>query len=393
MKRTAILSDSQKQAISKLERLRVGALFMEPGTGKTLTALKLIDGSETDFALFLVPFQTKTNLLNELNKWEFDKPYRIVGIESISASDNIYMDVLNELNMKEKPFCIVDESLKIKNRDAKRTQRIIEIGKKCYYRLILNGTPMSKNVLDIWSQIQFLSPKILKMTYSQFKNTFVEYVEFKVRHRRKEQIKSFRNMEYLYSLIKPYVFESKLDLMVTQNYIEVPYDIEDKSQYMIARQSFLNSFDHIDSDIEFLAHAQKMQQSYAIDKNKLDTLKQLLEKTDGKALIFCKFIASANEINKIKRDDDMVLTYGKGALGLNLQAFKTAIFFDKTWDYAQLEQAKRRIYRTGQTSNVTFYMMTGDVGLENMMNQSIEKKISILDMFKSASKEEIESEF
>ncbi|MCT7794652.1 MAG: DEAD/DEAH box helicase family protein [Lactobacillus crispatus] len=53
------LSGNQKKAIEKLEKLRVGALFMEPGTGKTRTAVELINSSKTDYVLFLVPFQTK----------------------------------------------------------------------------------------------------------------------------------------------------------------------------------------------------------------------------------------------------------------------------------------------------------------------------------------------
>lgn len=38
---------------------------MEPGTGKTLTALKLIESSKADWVLFMVPFQTKKNLKDE----------------------------------------------------------------------------------------------------------------------------------------------------------------------------------------------------------------------------------------------------------------------------------------------------------------------------------------
>ena len=85
MKRSTSLSDDQKRAIDKLEKLRVGALFMEPGTGKTLTALNIIGTADTDWVLFIVPFQTKQNLQDELDKWGFDMPYRIVGVETLSA--------------------------------------------------------------------------------------------------------------------------------------------------------------------------------------------------------------------------------------------------------------------------------------------------------------------
>ena len=33
-------TDSQEEAISKLKKYKVGALFMEQGTGKTLTAIR-----------------------------------------------------------------------------------------------------------------------------------------------------------------------------------------------------------------------------------------------------------------------------------------------------------------------------------------------------------------
>jgi SNF2 family DNA or RNA helicase len=68
-------------------------------------------------------------------------------------------------------FLIVDESIKMKNFEAKE-QRMLTLGAMVEYKLILNGTPITKNVMDIWSQIHFLSPLILRMDYAEFKNTF-----------------------------------------------------------------------------------------------------------------------------------------------------------------------------------------------------------------------------
>lgn len=44
-----------------------------------------------------------------------------------------------------KTFIVCDESLKIKNWDAKRTKRIVQLGSYTEYKLILNGTPLSRN--------------------------------------------------------------------------------------------------------------------------------------------------------------------------------------------------------------------------------------------------------
>ena len=78
------LSVIQKEAIEKLNRLKVGALFMEPGTGKTRTAIELINGTDADWVLWLTPYQNKANLEAEIKKWNFNLPYQIAGIESLS---------------------------------------------------------------------------------------------------------------------------------------------------------------------------------------------------------------------------------------------------------------------------------------------------------------------
>ena len=222
------LSTSQRSAIKKLKELRVGALFMEPGTGKTLTAIRLIESSETDWVLFMVPFQTKKNLQAELDKWGFEMPYRIEGVESLSNSDRLYLELMAEVK-KHKTFIVVDESLKIKNRAAKRTQRIMKLGSLSYYRLILNGTPISKNLMDLWCQMEFLSPKILNMGWAEFRDTFLEYKYYP--DSRKTIVTKQCNIDYLYSLIEPYVFDAKLNLKISKLNRNVNYWVEKYEKY------------------------------------------------------------------------------------------------------------------------------------------------------------------
>lgn len=379
------LSVDQQSAVNKLEKLRVGALFMEPGTGKTLTALKLIESSKADWVLFMVPFQTKKNLQNELDKWGFKMPYRIEGVESLSNSDRLYLELMAEVKKHKKTFMVVDESLKIKNRTAKRTQRIMELGSLSYYRLILNGTPISKNILDLWTQMEFLSPKILKMRFSQFENTFIEY---KYLPDEKRLIyKDQYNIDYLYSLIEPYVFDAKLNLEISKLNQNVEYSISNTDEYQEIRAEFLFSLSNM-RDVEFLAYTQKMQMSYTLDSGKIKCIDKLLKDNPEPTILFCKYVKTQDYL-KERYPQCKVLTYGKGTFGLNLQAYKNMIFVDKTWDYAQLEQAQRRIYRIGQENDVKFFYLTGDVGLEKMIDKCIQKKTSILDEFKKSSKEEL----
>ena len=387
MKQTIALSADQERAIAKLKQLRVGALFMEPGTGKTRTALELIKSSAADYVLFMVPYRTKQNLLDEINKWGgLKQSYEIAGIQSISASNRLYTHLINRLRTAKKPFMVVDESLLIKNDGAIRTERITQLGKLCYYRLILNGTPISKNILDLWAQMEFLSPKILNMPLEVFKNKFLEYSVSTSPTSTREKIIATHNVDYLYSLIEPYVFEAKLKLDINNNEHDASYYIVDKESYNNTKHSLLSSIFGMNG-IEFLAVTQKMQQSYSLDPGHIEKLQSLLEKIKGKTIIFVKYVRTQAELTA-RFPQCLVLTYGKGSLGLNLQEYTNIIFYDKTWDYAQIEQAKRRIFRYGQKHNVNYYMMTGDVGLEQLINNNVRRKNNLLDIFKKASDKE-----
>lgn len=83
------LLDNQKQALIKLKKYKVGALFMKPGSGKTRVACELINDVNPDYVLWITPFQTKENLEIEISKWGYSFPQEIIGIESLSNSDRL----------------------------------------------------------------------------------------------------------------------------------------------------------------------------------------------------------------------------------------------------------------------------------------------------------------
>lgn len=380
------LSADQKAAVKKLEKLRVGALFMEPGTGKTRAAIELIKSSKADFVLFVVPFQTKQNLNEELQKWGSLPNYRIEGVESLSNSDNLYVDLLNQINKYQYPFMVVDESLKIKNVHATRTKRVMKIGNYAYYKLILNGTPISQNILDIYSQMEFLSPKILNMKYPEYWNSFVVSETRDDGNHHYTIVKDSANIDYLYSLIRPYVFEAKLKLGITQHDHTVDYECFNPQDYYRVKQEMLDNIKYM-GDVDFLAMTQKMEHAYSLDDWHVEACEDLVKDLYRKTLIFVKYVETKEALQR-KFPQCKVVTYGKGSFGLNLQEYKNIIFYEKTWDYAQLEQAKRRIYRIGQSEDVNYYFLTSDLGLDRMIDASISKKTNLLNLFKKSSNKE-----
>ncbi len=386
------LLGSQQTAISKMSKLKVGALFMEAGTGKTRAAKQLVESLTGDTDIFwFTPFQTKKNLKAELDKWG-SLNCQIIGTESISQSDRLYMQLSEQISASAKPILVVDESLKIKNFSAIRTRRLIELSTMAEYKLILNGTPLSRNLLDLWSQLEFLSPKILNMGETEFKNTFCEYVEITYNSKglgrsfTKEFIKKYHNLDYLYSLIEPYIFESTLSLRVGQQYIDLSYSIseEEQNEHDRLKGKYLDDKMLLARNNNiFLELTQKMQHNYSASEEKFTIVEKLLEKHDpSKVLIYAKYI-DTQQLLKDTFPYVRIMSLGKHAYGLNLQQYNVVIFFDKTWDYAQREQVEHRVYRGLQHFDCIYYDLTANVGLDQLINASILKKERLLTAFKS----------
>lgn len=391
------LSLNQNEAKDHLRGWKVGALFMEAGTGKTRVALEIVNNSPCNAVIWVCPLRTIQNTKDEVMKWGgFKIPSHYYGIESMQSSDRIYLELLDVIKKYDKPFVVVDESLKIKNAEAKRTKRMIHIGTLVEYKLILNGTPMSRNLMDMWAQMQFLSPLILNMTHNQFKNTFCEYTTItkKVGYKKytKEFITGFENVDYLYSLIREYVYQCDLRLNITQNYHTRYYYISEseKDAYNEIKERFLSDemLEWRNNNI-FLEMTQKMQHSYSCSDDKIETVRRIFtEIPEDKTIIFCKYIGSRELCEKLF-PRAKVLSYQKEAFGLNLQDYNNTIYFDKVWDYALRTQSSRRTYRTGQEYDCQYYDFTGDVGLESLIDRNIQKKISMTEYFKKITKEQL----
>lgn len=377
---------------------------MEAGTGKTKVAVDIVNASPCDFVLWIGPLQTirTGNVTNEVaRQGGFNMPCSFVGVESIGGSDRIYLNTVEDLKSYEKPFVVVDESLKIKNAEAKRTKRLLEIGKIVEYKLILNGTPLSRNLLDLWSQMEFLSPLILNMSLAQFKNTFCEWTRVTKsngwRTYSKEYVTGYENVDYLYSLIRHYVFKADLKLGISQHYRSKAYYIDEDSreEYARIKEIFLEDemLEWRNNNI-FLEMTQKMQHAYCCTGDKIDQVKSILaeEEVDpSKTIIFCKFIKS-RELCERLFPECLVLSYQKDSLGLNLQEYNVTIYFDKVWDFALRTQSTRRTFRTGQERDCLYYDLTGDVGLERIIDRNIGKKVTMSEYFKKATKAQLKKD-
>jgi SNF2 family DNA or RNA helicase len=396
----------QQEAINKLLKYKVGALFMDAGTGKTRAALELINAAQSiDYILYVAPLRTiktdgTTSVCDEINRWGgfICKNVDFVGVETISSSDRTYLAIRNRIEQAKNAFIVCDESIKIKNFDAKRTRRLLDLSKFAEYKLILNGTPITRNLLDLWSQMEFLSHKILNMQLVEFKRTFCNYTTItkQIGHRRytREFITGYENIDYLHNLIEFYVYNCDLRLALQQQYFSFDYTIDEqaKEEYYRLKDTYLDDemLQWKNNNI-FLEMTQKMQHTYCCTLSKIDVCRIIFEQyaMEDKTIIFCKYVAS-QLLCKECFPKAKVLSYQTSALGLNLQDYHYTIYFDKIWDYYLRSQSGNRTYRIGQTKDCLYFDLNGDVGLESLIDKNVAKKISMVEYFKKVSKTELQ---
>lgn len=444
----------QKKAVTKLKKLKVGALFMDMGTGKTRTALELIklrlDKSKINHVLWLCPCTTKNDTKNEIMKhlkYYPDNLIDICGIETLSSSIKETVRLF-ELVRAKNVYLIVDESSKTKNIKAIRTKRIIELSKLCKYKLILNGTPITRTQVDLFSQMYILDWRILGYSHFRaFERNHIEYDEYIP-----NKIKRIKYIDYIAKKIAPYSYEIKKEDCDTyinlpgKNYIKEYFDLsnEQRMHYNTMTNELLNKLDEfVPTTIYTLFYALQsivsgfsVQIHKTIEKEKLiryrfysnpkedPRIQKLLKiiKENGineKYIICCTYLDEVQDIIDILNFEfgqGCALAYtGKIGMsvrqenkdlfktnenvkflvaikqtigfGLNLQFAKNIIYFSNDWNFGTRIQSEDRIYRIGQMSDVKIIDIICNYSIDIRIQQSLTKKEDMLNVFLEQIKE------
>lgn len=454
------LYEYQATAVDKISKLKVGALYMEQGTGKTRTALEIIKNKmskgKVEVVLWLCPCSVKNNLKEDIIKHTGELPTEnniiIKGIESLSNSDRLYLQLL-ELVKNYKVYLIVDESNLVKNKLAIRTERIIEISSFCKYKMILNGTPISKNEADLFAQWYILDWRILgyKSFYS-FAANHLEYKKVRLPSGREittDQIIRVLNVDYLTEKIAPYMYQIKKDEVLKElkpkEYHMRYFCLDDlqEEEYGLTKELFLfnvvdwrsetifklfSALQHITSGKRVLSAPEKRMRTekmYTWENNpRIQCLKRTLEDIgEDKCIIFAKYQDEINDIalllqsenksyieftgkisqkkrqenrEKFKNDVQFMLANKQcGAYGLNLQFCHNIIFYSNDFDLATRLQAEDRVHRIGQEKTVNIYDICCEYTIDVFIANCLQNKSNLLDSFKkqiSIWKEAIEME-
>lgn len=432
----------QAAAVEKLSKIKIGALYMEMGTGKTRTALELIkrrlDAGKVEHVLWLCPCSVKQNLLSDIEKHSdlVAGPLTICGIETLSSSIREFKK-LYQLVQENKTYLIVDESLLVKNPYAIRSRNITSISDQCEYKLILNGTPISKCEADLFSQWYILDWRILG--YRSFWSFAANHLEYDEKY--KGKVRRVLNVDYLTDKIAPYTYQVKkeeclklpgkkektdyfsltgeqdehyyeiVDEFLSESVLDTDYEETAVYRALNALQQVTSGRRITSSVLEPIEH-----QPFFSDPTENPRIKKLLEsiekylEPEEKAVIWCKFTHEIEDITTVLKSKGYELARFYGDLplkarqtelerfrydaqfliankscagfGLNLQFCHNAIYYSNDWNWATRAQSEDRLHRLGQAHDVFILDICANSKIDERIMRCLWRKENLSDEFK-----------
>ncbi len=120
----------------------------------------------------------------------------IMNVEAFSTDKGV--EFAKQFLRKRKVFMAVDESTTIKNRSAKRTKNIVNVGGLAKYRRIATGSPITKTPMDLFSQCDFLDPHLLGFgSFFSFQARYCKMWRRSVGTHSFNQVVGYQNLEEL----------------------------------------------------------------------------------------------------------------------------------------------------------------------------------------------------
>ena len=317
--------------------------------------------------------------------------------QSISLEDGIVRDLVNTIIKKRKRVKVVfDESTAIKNEKSNISQYMHSLTHKTVCRAILDGTPITKNLFDVFSPFKFLSPSVFGENYYAYRSQYAVMGGFK-----NKKIKGYKNLDEIQNKIDRHGSRVlKKDCMdLPEKIIDYTYTELTPQQldvYSTLKEQFVIDLKNGDiQDVVRAANRVQMLQSILsgfipveddkprrIESNRADTMVEWLRMNEKKTIIWIKYheeIAIVSEalarsfnqgfvvysglqteaqkiknLKQFKEDEFTRFIIGSKSLdrGHDIVQGKRAFWYSPTYMLDQYLQANDRIHRGGQDEAV-----------------------------------------
>lgn len=298
---------------------------------------------------------------------------------------------------------ILDESSLLQHENTKRTKFILSLRAKNV--ILASGTPCNGRYENLYPQIQLLGAPITK---TEFWDRYIMWELRDVMDRSKGYpIKTGRKYRHVYGYkdideLKENLRRWGAVFMRTEDVLDLPMKTEQVIKvpntpvYRKFAKHKIVTIDGIDyvGDTKLMEIIRKRQLASYLNKNKLNTLRDLMESTEDRLIVFYNFQEDFTRISQLcdnleksvsyvngqgrdlsayEKDSQSVtlVQFQSGSMGLNLQKANKIVMFDPPWKADDFEQANDRIWRMGQERPTFHYFLITDKSIENRMLQTV----------------------
>lgn len=296
---------------------------------------------------------------------------------------------------------ILDESSYIKNEKAKRSKFVMSMKPKNI--ILLSGTPTGGKYEELYSQIKLLGWNITK---TQYWNEYIEFMIFNDGGRQFKKILGYKNIDKLKEKLREHgaVFmktEEAFYLPKAFNNLVKVKNIPQYKQFNKERLVEFNDKELVgDTVLTKMLYLRQIAGMY--NKHKYEKLKELIESTESRIIIFYNFkeeyiniknlciklgkpIAVVNgdkrDLDAYENNDDAVvlIQYQAGAMGLNLQKSNIIIYFSLPLSSELFEQSKKRTHRIGQEKVCIYYYLITEKSIEEKIFNTLKMRKNFTD--------------
>ena len=454
----------QKEALDRSIHKNLYGFFMEMGTGKSKVLIDTIaylsDTDQINFAFIIAPKGVYRNWVNKEIPDHFceDIPHHVCYWQA--KDTKAYRKELEQFFMNTEPgvkifvmnveafssgkgkkigewiahkfgcqgLIAIDESTTIKTPTAKRTKVLTKIASSFKYRRLLTGSPVTKSPMDLYTQCEFLEPRLLGYeSYYAFRGRYAILRKQKMGIKEFQTIVGFRNLEELTDKIAPFTYrvlkKDCLDLPdknYTVRYVDMT--LEQVRMYKDIQKEAMVLLDNGDivTAMQVMTQLLRLQQILSghlktddgdmveVDTNRIHALLECVEEVSGKIIIWSRFRYDIKKIfTALQRqfgNSSVVCYYGDtsdedrqkaihqfqngdarffvanpatAGYGLTLTAANTVIYYANDFNLETRIQSEDRCHRIGQKNAVTYIDLITEKSIDEKIVKSLRNKIDI----------------
>jgi SNF2 family DNA or RNA helicase len=405
----------QYEGVAFLFPRAAAILADEMGLGKTMQAITairmLLLSGELRSVLLICPKPLVTNWVREFRLWAPEVPLAVIEGDQAKrgwiwnhpqapvkiANYELLMrdrDLLQETSLGF-DLVVLDEAQRIKNRHSSTSEIIRAIPRGRSWAL--TGTPIENSTDDLVSIFEFLTPGYLNddMSLKAMSQAARDYILRRTKDKVLTEMppKLFRDVELdlspeQWSAYRIAENEGVMQLSDMGESLTIQHVFE-----LVLRLKQICNFDpstgssskleRLEADLEEVAASGQKAIVFSQWVNTLDVISEKLQRFHP--LHYHGRIPSRQRdqiIDRFKHDPKhsvILMSYGAGAVGLNLQFCHYVFLFDRWWNPAVEDQAINRAHRLGVKGTVTISRMMVLNTIEERIHRVLQEKRTLID--------------